>query len=165
MQLPDYSSFDALFSFNDIFVYFDFRISSICLFISLRLASMNVSVLWRLFVGIDFLLFLFCKQIFFCFIILTFFVFEICFQPVRIRCYFGPYSVPMRENTYQNNSEYGYFLRNADVSLKTFYLFVSILLFISFEVVTKFNFLFKSFKVSLVQNLKRKLITCPACSY
>ena len=34
-------------------------------------------------------------------------------KSVRIRSYFGPYSVQMRENTDQNNSKYGHFLRSA----------------------------------------------------
>ena len=32
-----------------------------------------------------------------------------CVKSVRIRSYCGPYSVRMRENTDQNNSEYGHF--------------------------------------------------------
>ena len=40
-----------------------------------------------------------------------------CEKSVRIRSYFGPYSVRMRENTDQNNSEYGHFLRGAIVDL------------------------------------------------
>ena len=32
-----------------------------------------------------------------------------CVRSVRIRSYFGPYSVRMRENANQNNFEYGYF--------------------------------------------------------
>ena len=35
-----------------------------------------------------------------------------CVKSIRIRSYSGPYSVRMRENTDQNNSEYGYFLRS-----------------------------------------------------
>ena len=35
-----------------------------------------------------------------------------CAKSVRIRSYFGPYSVRMRGNTDQNNSEYGHFLRS-----------------------------------------------------
>ena len=35
-----------------------------------------------------------------------------CVKRVRIRNYFGPYSVRKRENTDQNNSEYGYFSRS-----------------------------------------------------
>ena len=33
-------------------------------------------------------------------------------KSVRIRSYSGPYSVRMRKNTDQNNSEYGHFLRS-----------------------------------------------------
>ena len=36
-----------------------------------------------------------------------------CAKSVRIVSYSGPYSVRMRENTDQNNSEYGHFSRNA----------------------------------------------------
>ena len=32
-------------------------------------------------------------------------------ESVRKRSFSGPYSVPMRENKEQNNSEYGHFLR------------------------------------------------------
>ena len=35
-----------------------------------------------------------------------------CVKSVRIRSYSGPYSVKMRENTDQNNSEYGHFSRS-----------------------------------------------------
>ena len=35
-----------------------------------------------------------------------------CVKSVLIRSYSGPYSVQMRENTDQNNSEYGHFLRS-----------------------------------------------------
>ena len=35
-----------------------------------------------------------------------------CVKSVRIRSYSGPYSVRMRKNTDQNNSEYGHFLRS-----------------------------------------------------
>ena len=35
-----------------------------------------------------------------------------CAKSVRIRSYFGSYSVRMRGNTDQNNSEYGHFLRS-----------------------------------------------------
>ena len=35
-----------------------------------------------------------------------------CPKSVRIRSYSGPYSVWMQENTDQNNSEYGHFLRS-----------------------------------------------------
>ena len=35
-----------------------------------------------------------------------------CVKSVHVRCYSGPYSVRMRENTDQNNSEYGDFLRS-----------------------------------------------------
>ena len=38
-----------------------------------------------------------------------------CVKSVRIRSYSGPYSVWMRKNTDQNNSEYGNFLRSDDV--------------------------------------------------
>ena len=36
-----------------------------------------------------------------------------CVKSVRIRSYSGPYSVRMRENADQNNSEYWYFSRSA----------------------------------------------------
>ena len=36
-----------------------------------------------------------------------------CVKSVRIRSYSGPYSVRMRENTDQNNSEYGHFSHNS----------------------------------------------------
>ena len=36
-----------------------------------------------------------------------------CVKSVRMRSYSGPYSVRMRENTDQNNSEYGHFSRSA----------------------------------------------------
>ena len=36
-----------------------------------------------------------------------------CVKSVRIRSYSGSYSVRMRENTDQNNSEYGHLLRSA----------------------------------------------------
>ena len=39
-----------------------------------------------------------------------------CVKSVRIRSYSGPYSVKMRENTDQKNSEYGHFLRSIDKS-------------------------------------------------
>ena len=35
-----------------------------------------------------------------------------CLKNVGIRSYSAPYSVQMREDTDQNNSEYGYFLRS-----------------------------------------------------
>ena len=35
-----------------------------------------------------------------------------CVKSVRIRSDSGPYSVRIRENTDQNNSEYGHFLRS-----------------------------------------------------
>ena len=35
-----------------------------------------------------------------------------CVKSVRIRSYSGLYSVRMRENTDQNNSEYGHFLQS-----------------------------------------------------
>ena len=35
-----------------------------------------------------------------------------CVKTVRIRSYYGPYSVQMRENMDQNNSEHGHFLRS-----------------------------------------------------
>ena len=35
-----------------------------------------------------------------------------CVESVRIRSYSGPYLVRMQENTDQNNSEYGHFLRS-----------------------------------------------------
>ena len=35
-----------------------------------------------------------------------------CVKNVRIRTYSGSYSVRMRENTDQNNSEYGHLLRS-----------------------------------------------------
>ena len=35
-----------------------------------------------------------------------------CVKGVRMRSYSGPYSVRMRENTDQNNSEYGHFSRS-----------------------------------------------------
>ena len=45
-----------------------------------------------------------------------------CVKSVRIRCYSGPllrsislYTVRMRENADQSNSEYGHFLRSANV--------------------------------------------------
>ena len=41
-----------------------------------------------------------------------------CVKSVRIRSYSGPYSVRMRENTNQNNSEYGHF--SGSVGLNTF---------------------------------------------
>ena len=59
----------------------------------------------------------------------------------------------MGENTEQDNSEYAHFLRSVYASIKIIYLFVNILLFISFGVETKFKSLFKSLKISLVQNL------------
>ena len=34
-------------------------------------------------------------------------------KTVHIRSYSGPYSVRMRQNTDQNNSEYGHFLRSS----------------------------------------------------
>ena len=37
-------------------------------------------------------------------------------KSVRIRSYSGPYSVQMRENTDQNNSEYGHLLRSVSQS-------------------------------------------------
>ena len=37
-----------------------------------------------------------------------------CIKHVRIRSYSGPYSVRMRENTDENNSEYGLFSRSVD---------------------------------------------------
>ena len=36
-------------------------------------------------------------------------------KSAHIRSYFGPYSVRMRENTDQNNSEYVHFLRSDDI--------------------------------------------------
>ena len=42
-----------------------------------------------------------------------------CVKSVRIRSYSGPYSVRMRENTDQNNSKYGHFLRS-DMSQKPY---------------------------------------------
>ena len=38
-------------------------------------------------------------------------------KSVHIRCYSGPYSVRLRENTDQNNSEHGHFLRSANISI------------------------------------------------
>ena len=38
-----------------------------------------------------------------------------CVKSVRIRSYSASYSVQMRENKDQNNSEYGHFLRSAGV--------------------------------------------------
>ena len=38
-----------------------------------------------------------------------------CVKSVRIQSYSGPYSVQMRENTDQNNSEYGHFSRSGYV--------------------------------------------------
>ena len=35
-----------------------------------------------------------------------------CNCPLRVRSYYGPYSVGMRENTDQKNSKYGHFLRS-----------------------------------------------------
>ena len=35
-----------------------------------------------------------------------------CAKSVRIRSYSGPYAVRMQENTDENNSEYGHFLRS-----------------------------------------------------
>ena len=43
---------------------------------------------------------------------LTFSVSLHCVKSIRIRSYSGPYSVRMRENTDQNNSEYGLFSRS-----------------------------------------------------
>ena len=40
-------------------------------------------------------------------------------KSVSIQSYSGPYSVQMRENTPQNNSDYGYFLRS-ELFLKVF---------------------------------------------
>ena len=37
-----------------------------------------------------------------------------CVKSVRIMSYSGPYSVRMRDNADQNNSEYGHFLRSVD---------------------------------------------------
>ena len=45
-----------------------------------------------------------------------------CVKSVRIRSYSGPYSVQMRKNTDQNNSEYGHFSRSGSVKwLPPFY--------------------------------------------
>ena len=41
-------------------------------------------------------------------------------ESVRIRNYSGPYSVRMRKNTDQNNSEYGHFLRSDKHNEKLF---------------------------------------------
>ena len=41
-----------------------------------------------------------------------------CVKSVRIRSYYGPYSVRMQENTDQNNSEYGHFShRDGDIQI------------------------------------------------
>ena len=40
-----------------------------------------------------------------------------CVKSVRIRSYTGPYSVRMRENTDQNKSEYGHFLRSVKTGM------------------------------------------------
>ena len=39
-----------------------------------------------------------------------------CAKSVRIRSFSGPYSVPMRDNTDQKNSEYGHFSCSAEVA-------------------------------------------------
>ena len=46
---------------------------------------------------------------------MRFILFSHCIKCFRIGCYSGLYSVQMRENTDQNNSEYGYFLRSVGV--------------------------------------------------
>ena len=38
-----------------------------------------------------------------------------CVKAVRIRSYSGPYSVRMRENKDQNDSEYGHFSRSEQI--------------------------------------------------
>ena len=43
-----------------------------------------------------------------------------CVKSVCIWSYSGPYLVPMRENTEQNNSEYEHFLRSVSYKLITF---------------------------------------------
>ena len=40
-----------------------------------------------------------------------------CIKTVSIRSYSGPYSVRMRENTDQNDSEYGHFSRSEQIRL------------------------------------------------
>ena len=45
---------------------------------------------------------------------------ELLRESVRIRSFSGPYSVRMRENTDQKNSEYGHFLHSAQNFCKNF---------------------------------------------
>ena len=47
-------------------------------------------------------------------IYLSFYVVLHCLKCVHIRSYSGPYSVQVRENTDQNNSEYGHFSRSTE---------------------------------------------------
>ena len=50
-----------------------------------------------------------------------------CVKSVHFRSGSGPYSVRLRENTDQNNTEYGHFLRSGMISRQTFFSTMSIM--------------------------------------
>ena len=76
---------------------------------------------------------------------------------VRIRCFSGPFSVRMRENTDQKNSEHGLFLRSV------YYLISSIILSFDYNIVVRLTFKEKIVLVVYEREIVCKICSCQNC--